>query len=103
MEGTNHGGGDNEMDGIVMEIQSMVDQHAAYFVAKGDIKVQMEAMPNSDRGDNDNGGNDIPKNHQRRDQSSFHTPTRASPDTSHWNTTHRAQRTQVQTRETKYP
>ena len=61
MEGTNHGGGDNEMDGIVMEIQSMVDQHAAYFVAKGDIKVQMEAMPNSDRGDNDNGGNDIPQ------------------------------------------
>lgn len=61
LEGTNHGEGDNEMDGIVVEIQSMVEQHAAYFVAKEDIKVQMEAMPNGDEGDNDNGGDEIPQ------------------------------------------
>ncbi len=30
-----------EMDGIVMEIKSMVDQHAAYFVAREEIREQM--------------------------------------------------------------
>ena len=66
MEGANHGEGENEMDGIVMEIQRMVDQHAAYFVAKDDIKVQMEALPNDDKGNDVDGSVESYQNPQKK-------------------------------------
>ena len=66
MEGANHGEGENEMDGIVMEIQRMVDQHAAYFVAKDDIKVQMEAVPNGDKGNTVDGSAEISQDPQKK-------------------------------------